>query len=128
MSWACMIKRLEILEQIYAHKVQVMSKSQKKKNVRKHSAPNTNCTRLFRHQAVPKSSFPPTQHILQKSEADSAWSRCDGVYTKLYWFHYGRSLKRTFSKTSFSITEPSQLRSSSAIGFSHYTHLMDIHI
>ena len=44
-------------------------------------------------------------------------------YTKLYWFHHGRSLPRTFSPLTFSITEPSQLHSSSAIGFRHYAPL-----
>ena len=33
-SWACIIKKLEVLEQISGHKVQLKSKSHKKKNVR----------------------------------------------------------------------------------------------
>ena len=49
-------------------------------------------------------------------------------YTKLYWFHHGHSLPRTFSPLTFSITEPSQVHSSCAIGFSHYAPLMDIQI
>ena len=49
-------------------------------------------------------------------------------YTKLYWLHHGYSLSQTFSPLTFSITEPSQLHSSSAIGLSHYAPLMDIQI
>ena len=131
MSWACIIKQLEVLEQISGHKVQLKSKSHKEKNVREHniSASTTNCTWLLKQQVVPKSSVPPTQHILQKSGANSAWTQCDGVLYKIIpGFHHGRSLSRTFSPLTFSITEPSQLHSSSAIGLSHYAPLMDIQI
>ena len=46
MSWACIIKKIEVLEQISGHKVQLKSKRHKKKNVREHnvSASTTNCT------------------------------------------------------------------------------------
>ena len=71
-------KKFEILGQIYAHKVQLKLKSHKKKNIcvceHNVSAPNTNYTRLLKQQVVPKSSVPPTQHILQKSGANSAWT------------------------------------------------------
>ena len=50
MSWACIIKKLEVLEQISGHKVQLKSKSHKKRNVREHnvSASTTNCTWLLK--------------------------------------------------------------------------------
>ena len=34
-------------------------------------------------KVVPKSSVPPTQHILQKSGANSAWSQCHSVLYKI---------------------------------------------
>ena len=77
---------------------------------------------------VSKSSVPPTQHILQKSEPTRHEHNVTAFYTRLYWVHHGRSLPRTFSPLTFSITEPSQLHSRSAIGFRHYALLMDIHI
>ena len=85
MSWACIIKKLEVLEQISGHKVQLKSKSHKEKNVREHniSAPTTNFTWLLKQHVVPKSSVPPTQHILQKSGANSAWTQCDSVLYKI---------------------------------------------
>ena len=85
MSWACIIKKLEVLEQISGHKVQLKSKSHKEKNVREHniSASTTNCTWLLKQQVVPKSSVPPTQHILQKSGANSAWTQWEGVLYKI---------------------------------------------
>ena len=74
MSWACIIKKLEVLEQISGHKVQLKSKSHKKR---------TSVSIMFQlppqivlgcsnSKVVPKSSVPPTQYILQKSGANSA--------------------------------------------------------
>ena len=130
MSWACMIKRLEILEQIYAHKVQVMSKVIKRRTsvsimFQLLTQIVLGCSGIKRYLNL---VFHPLNTSCKNQKPTQRGRDVTAFYTKLYWFHYGRSLKRTFSKTSFSITEPSQLRSSSAIGFSHYTHLMDIHI
>ena len=114
------IKKLEVLEQISGHKVQLKSKSRKK---------ITSVSIMFQlpPQIVLGCSnskwylnlvFHPLNHILQKSGANSAWSQCDGRFIQYYTgfitdvLSHGRSRPLTSS-----ITEPSQLHSSSAIGF-----------
>ena len=72
--------------------------------------------------------FHPLNTSCENQEPTRHDHNVTAFYTKLYWFHHGRSLPRTFSPLTFSITEPSQLHSSSAIGFRHYAPLMDIHI
>ena len=72
--------------------------------------------------------FHPLNTSCKNQEPTRHEHNVTAFYAKLYWFHHGRSLPRTFSPLTFSITEPSQLHSSSAIGFRHYAPLMDIHI
>ena len=64
--------------------------------------------------------FHPLNTSCKNQEPTRHEHNVTAFYTKLYWFHHGRSLPRTFSPLTFSITEPSQLHSSSAIGFRHY--------
>ena len=130
MSWACIIKKLEVLEQIYGHKVQLKPKSHKKR---------TSLSIMFQlpPQIVLGCSnnkwylnlvFHPLNTSCKNQELTRHEHDVMAFYTKLYWFHHGGSLSRTFSPLTFSITEPSQLHSSCAIGFSHYAPLMDIQI
>ena len=130
MSWACIIKKLEVLEQISGHKVQLKSKSHKKR---------TSVSIMFQlpPQIVLGCSnskwylnlvFHPLNTSCKNQDPTQHEHNVTAFYTKLYWFHHGRSLPRTFSPLTFSITEPSQLHSSSAIGFRHYAPLMDIPI
>ena len=130
MSWACIIKKLEVLEQISGHKVQLKSKSHKKR---------TSVSIMFQlpPQIVLGCSnskwylnlvFHPLNTSCKNQELTRHEHNVTAFYTILYWGHHGRFLPRTFSPLTSSITEPSQLHSSSAIGFRHYAPLMDIHI
>ena len=114
MSWACIIKKLEVLEQISGHKVQLKSKSHKKR---------TSVSIMFQlpPQIVLGCSnskwylnlvFHPLNTSCKNQEPTRHEHNVTAFYTKLYWFHHGRSLPRTFSPLTFSITEPSQLHSS----------------
>ena len=67
--------------------------------------------------------FHPLNTSCKNQEPTRHEHNVTAFYTKLYWFHHGRSLPRTFSPLTFSITEPSQLHSSSAICFRHYAPL-----
>ena len=118
---------MEVLEQISGHKVQLKSKSHKQKNVREHnvSAIVLGCSNSKWYLNL---VFHPLDTSCKNQEPTRHEHNVTAFYTKLYWFHHGRSLSRTFSPLTFSITEPSQVHSSCAIGFSHYAPLMDIQI
>ena len=110
-------QKLEVLEQISGHKVQLKSKSHKKRT-------SVSIMFQFPPQIVLGCSnskwylnlvFHPLNTSCKNQEPTRHEHNVTAFYTKLYWFHHGRSLPRTFSPLTFSITEPSQLHSSSAI-------------
>ena len=125
MSWACIIKILEVLEQISGHKVQLKSKSHKKRTSESimFQLPPQIVLGCSNSKWYLNLVFHPLNTSCKNQESTRHEHNVTAFYTKLYWFHHGRSLPRTFSLLTFSITEPSQLHSSSAIGFRHYAPL-----
>ena len=82
------------------------------------------------NKVVPKSSVPPTQHILQKSGADSAWTQRDGILYKIILVSSRRFSPMDVLTTDFfhHRAQSTPFKLQSAIGFSHYAPLMDIQI
>ena len=96
MSWACIIKKLEVLEQIYGHKVQLKSKSHKKR---------TSLSIMFQLPPNNKWYLNLVFHPLNTSCKNQELTRHEhdvmAFYTKLYWFHHGRSPPTDVLTTDF---------------------------